>query len=119
MVVVMAQNKVHRKSGGQPGHIKKQNILTVPTSQQLFPTAPSICGGTLGGLSSMSGMGGSGGNIMDNPEQFASFIQGARSGLSNDATALMGLNDICGGEELEDEDVSSDSLLNSHRRSRS
>jgi hypothetical protein len=45
-----------------------------------------------------------------------SYSSAIRGGLSNDATALLGLNDI-GGENLEDD--STDSILNSHRRSRS
>lgn len=49
-------------------------------------------------------------------DQDLSFMSGVRAGLSNDATAMMGLTNI-GGGDLEDD--SNESLLNSHRRSRS
>lgn len=52
--------------------------------------------------------------MLDNPELV--MMHGQRQGTSNDIATMMGLNAI-GGEELEED--SSDSLINSHRRSRS
>ena len=55
------------------------------------------------------------GIMMENVD--LSFIQGARGGRSNDVAGIMGMNVLEGGDDLEDD--SQDSVLNSHRRSRS
>jgi hypothetical protein len=48
--------------------------------------------------------------LLDNPE--LAFMQG----MSNDVSAMIGINAL-GGEEVEED--SNESLMNSHRRSRS
>ena len=52
--------------------------------------------------------------MLDNPELV--MMHGQKQGMSNDIATMMGLN-VIGGEELEED--STDSLINSHRRSRS
>lgn len=52
--------------------------------------------------------------MLDNPELVK--MHGQRQGMSNDVTSIMGMN-VIGGEDLEEE--STESLINSHRRSRS
>ena len=52
--------------------------------------------------------------MLDNPELV--MMHGQRQGMSNEIATMMGMN-IIGGEDLDQE--STDSLINSHRRSRS